>query len=51
MLGEEFYPKAIWQDGIFFFFLILLSLGVVGQDRPCLSHKENMIVASLDILL
>jgi len=50
LLGEEFYPKAIWQDGIFFF-LILLSLGVVGQDRPCLSHKENMIVASLDILL
>ena len=50
MLGEEFYPKAIWQDGIFFF-LILLSLGVVGQDRPCLSHKEDMIVASLDILL
>ena len=49
LLGEEFYPKAIWQDRIFF--LILLSLGVLGQDGPCLSHKEEMIVASLDSLL
>lgn len=52
LFGEEFYPKAIWQDREFFFlFLILLSLGVLGQDRPRLSHKEEMIVASLDILL
>lgn len=48
LLGEGCTPKAIWQDR--FFLLFCFPWELLGQDRPCLSHKE-MIVASLDSLL
>ena len=50
-LVKNFILKPSGKTENFFPFLILLSLGVLGQDRPRLSHKEEMIVASLDILL